>query len=129
MEETVIAIGREIGLLAMVLVMLFLLGRYALTRLLDENKGIIPDRTRQQKIFEDGLVNELKEHNTAQLNKCDVHGQGIVRLEERGDIFQHAALKSITAALICVQKGPVLENGEKKMVERLLIEAKTKLES
>ena len=129
MEETIISIGRELGLLAMVLVMLFLLGRYVGRRLLDEKTGVIPRRMAQQTEFENSLVSELRDHNAAQLNKCDVHGTSINSLCNRAEIMHVAALKCIAAALVSVQKGPVLQNGDRAFVERLLIEAKTKLET
>jgi hypothetical protein len=130
-------LARDIGLPAVLLIMLggavWVSLKYLADRLLDDAHGILPQMVRDNREFLDGLA---KRHEQ-QLDMCNQHGLAITKLcgafgrpDEYSTIqTNHALAAIIDAELVKLRALETVQNGEKKAVERLLIEAKTRLEN
>jgi hypothetical protein len=107
---------------------------YTADKLLDDEKGVVVlwlkaerERNITTAAFNAELIGELKSHNTNQIVLCEKHGNRLVDIAGGVSGSNRALAALIDTALAHMQTVDTLENGEKRRVEELLIQAKTRL--
>ena len=98
-------------------------------KLFDEKYGWIPKWFTHNEEFQTNLVSELKDHNAAQLLKCEHHGQ-ILHSVKNGAMVQRDGISAMLAlSLAIIRTNDVIIDADKQRLEETIIAAKNRLDS